>query len=106
MTAAAPLLSVRGLRKAHGRTVVLDGLDLDVEAGRCVVLLGASGSGKSTLMRHIAGLVGGDANGRSKVVVLGRTVQENGRIAADVRTQRARIGVIFQQFNLSAACRC
>ena len=94
MTAAAPLLSVRGLRKAHGRTVVLDGLDLDVEAGRCVVLLGASGSGKSTLLRCVDLL---EAVDDGVVLFEGRDVTDP-RVDADA--VRARMGIVFQAFNL------
>ena len=46
-TASAPLLSVRGVRKAFGANVVLRDLSLEVDRGDCVVLIGASGSGKS-----------------------------------------------------------
>jgi len=49
------------------------------------------------LIRHIAGLVAGDRRqGAGKITVLGRRVQEAGRIAADVRSSRAETGVIFQ----------
>ena len=47
------LLDVRGVRKAFGDTLVLDDLDLSLDEGECVVLIGASGSGKSTLLRCI-----------------------------------------------------
>ncbi|HVQ91923.1 MAG TPA: ABC transporter ATP-binding protein [Mycobacteriales bacterium] len=47
---------VRGLRRAFGDRTVLAGLDLDLEPGRFVALLGRSGSGKSTLLRVLAGL--------------------------------------------------
>jgi len=77
----------------------LDGISLAVRAGEMVALIGASGSGKSTLLRHIAGLMAGDAGG-GQVHVHGGCVQDNGRIAADIRRQRAGVGFVFQQFNL------
>jgi phosphonate transport system ATP-binding protein len=66
-----------------------------------VALIGASGSGKSTLIRHIAGLIEGDRrNGACSVNVLGKRVQNEGRISSAARDVRTHIGVIFQQFNL------
>jgi sulfonate transport system ATP-binding protein len=47
---------VRGLVRRFGPTAVLDGLNLDIPAGRFVALLGRSGSGKTTLLRTLAGL--------------------------------------------------
>ena len=65
--------------------------------GEMVALIGASGSGKSTLLRHVAGLVCAD---RGEVRVNGETVQEGGRLSRQIRSIRAGIGFIFQQFNL------
>jgi ABC-2 type transport system ATP-binding protein len=48
---------VRGLVRRYGRLVGLGGLDLELQAGECVALLGANGSGKSTAVRTIAGLL-------------------------------------------------
>jgi ABC-2 type transport system ATP-binding protein len=49
-------LAIRGLRKRFGTRTVLDGVDLDAEAGTIVLLAGSNGSGKTTLLRCIAGL--------------------------------------------------
>ncbi|MCY1219277.1 Vitamin B12 import ATP-binding protein BtuD [compost metagenome] len=62
-----------------------------------VALLGASGSGKSTLLRHMAGFVTADAG---EILVNGRPVQRDGRLARNVRQVRGEIGFVFQQFNL------
>jgi len=90
----APLLRVRGVRKAYGGNVVLDGLDLDVDAHQCVALIGASGSGKSTLLRCIDLLE----------VVDDGTIELEGVDVTDPRTDadavRARIGIVFQAYNL------
>ena len=47
------LLTLEGVRKSFGDNVVLRDIDLSVDAGQCVVLIGASGSGKSTLLRCV-----------------------------------------------------
>jgi phosphonate transport system ATP-binding protein len=62
-------------------------------------LIGASGSGKSTLLRHIAGFTASDAQ-PSQIAILGRPIQQNGRIVREVRSIRRDIGFVFQQFNL------
>ncbi|MEU4247211.1 ABC transporter ATP-binding protein [Amycolatopsis sp. NPDC026612] len=63
---ASPVAEVRGLTKRFGDRTVLDRLDLTVEHGEFVALLGRSGSGKSTLLRVLAGL-DGDVEGRVDV---------------------------------------
>ena len=57
-------LSVRGLTAAYGGIRVLDGLDLDVPAGRLTAVVGPNGAGKTTLLRALSGLVprGGDVS--------------------------------------------
>ena len=54
-TGGAPLLSVRGVRTYYGKIVALKGVDLDVNEGEIVTLIGANGAGKSTLMMTIFG---------------------------------------------------
>ncbi|MFF0342283.1 amino acid ABC transporter ATP-binding protein [Kribbella sp. NPDC004875] len=88
------LLNLRGVRKAYGENVVLDGFDLDVEAGECVVLIGASGSGKSTLLRCVNLLETVDDG----VVELAGVDITDPR--ADADKVRSGIGIVFQSYNL------
>ncbi|HSK19148.1 MAG TPA: ABC transporter ATP-binding protein [Longimicrobiales bacterium] len=91
---------LRGVTRAYAdgatRHRVLTGIDLDVEPGEMVALLGPSGSGKSTLLNIIAGL---DAPDDGTVEVGG---QDLGRMTERGRTllRRQEIGFVFQFFNL------
>ena len=67
----APLLTVKNLDVAYGSVQVLFGIDLDVEEGTCVALLGTNGAGKSTLLRAISGVVEAD---RGVVILDGREI--------------------------------
>lgn len=55
MTAPQPLLSVRGVKTYYGKIIALKGVDVDVNPGEIVTMIGANGAGKSTLMMTIFG---------------------------------------------------
>jgi polar amino acid transport system ATP-binding protein len=90
----APVLRVRGLRKAYGSNVVLDDLHLTADEHSCIALIGASGSGKSTLLRSIDLLERVDDG----IVELDGVDITNPRIDSD--RVRTRIGIVFQAYNL------
>src|SRR4051795_3028405 len=89
--AAEPMISVRDLMVSYGGRRVLDGINLDIERGETMVLLGGSGSGKSTLLRHIIGLERPDS-GRLMV----KEVDIARCSAAELKEVRRSIGVAFQ----------
>jgi ABC-type polar amino acid transport system ATPase subunit len=88
------LVELRGVTKAFGDNVVLDGIDLAVDRGEAIVIVGPSGSGKSTLLRCVNGLEPCDAG---EIRFDGRSITTAGRA---IHGLRAQIGMVFQQFNL------
>jgi phosphonate transport system ATP-binding protein len=93
------VIEVRAASKTYGARRALDAVSLSVGRGEMVALIGPSGSGKSTLLRSITGLSPIDA-GAGVIEAFGQTVQAHGRVSDHVRQVRARIGMVFQQFNL------
>ena len=90
----APIIRVRNLRKTYGTFTALHGIDLDIEEGEVVCVIGPSGSGKSTLIRCINLLE--DFVPGSEITVDGTRVERGRNLA----TVRAEVGMVFQSFNL------
>ena len=86
------LFEVRGVQKAFGRNVVLDGLDLDIFAGEVITIIGESGSGKSILLKAMMGLI--EVDGGS-IRFDGEEV--TGQTEAEWVATRQRIGMLFQE---------
>lgn len=99
-----PMVRIRGLRKRFGTKEVLCGIDMDVQAASVMCIIGPSGSGKSTLLsciNHLERIDGG------RMWVGGELVGYRERAGKlyelperKVAKMRARIGMVFQQFNL------
>ncbi|GAB5470276.1 MAG: ATP-binding cassette domain-containing protein [Rhodospirillales bacterium] len=86
-----PKIRIRGLSKRFGSNLVLDGLDLDLNQGDSLVVIGGSGSGKSVLLKCILGLLKPDSG----------SIEIDGEPAANSihqarEDQRANIGMLFQ----------
>lgn len=95
------VIDIQGVKKNYTKDrSALEHVDLTVEQGEMIALIGPSGSGKSTLMRHISGLTLADKNSDSSIEVLGKTIQQRGKLDRHIRASRAQIGHVFQQFNL------
>jgi len=86
-----PIISVRDLVVEYDGRRVLNGLNLDVEQGETMVLLGGSGSGKSTLLRHIIGL---ERPHSGDITVKGTNIVRCSH--AELKNVRRSIGVAFQ----------
>lgn len=99
------MIKARNVQKSFGETHVLKGIDLDVAKGEVLAVIGPSGSGKSTFLRCMNFLEeydGGEIWLDDKLVGYRKT--SRGRLikdgAANVATIRARMGMVFQSFNL------
>ena len=99
-----PLLDIRGLHKQYGAVEVLKGVDLSMQRGNVVTLIGSSGSGKTTLLRCVNMLeefqggqilLDGESIGYDEIN--GKRVRHGEKVIA---RHRAMTGMAFQQFNL------
>ena len=85
------MISVRGLNKSFGSQRVLQGINLDVQQGEIMVIMGGSGCGKSTLLRHLIGLISPD---EGNIEMFGHeitTMEEE-----QLKEVRKRFGILFQ----------
>ena len=90
-TMSKPLIEFKNIHKRFGHLVVLDGVNLTVDPGESVVIIGASGSGKSVMLKHIVGLLRPDSG---EVYFGGQridTISEHEMMAV-----RRRCGFLFQ----------
>ena len=95
-TQVRPLVLLEGVQKSFGALQVLFDIDLTVQPGEVVVVIGPSGSGKSTLCRCINRLETIEAG---RIEIDGRELPAEGK---DLAKLRADVGMVFQSFNLFA----
>src|SRR5690348_15265399 len=92
---SSPLLAMRGIRKSFAGTEVLHGVDLALQSGEVLALLGENGAGKSTLMKILNGDYTKDAG---EILLDGRLMD----FRSPRDAQRAGIRVIYQELNDAA----
>ena len=90
-----PLLEVRNLSASYGDHKVLTGINLSIDKGEVVSLIGSSGSGKSTLLRVLIGLLKPSGGA---VTIDGQAMDYGSR--ASLKAIRDRMAIVFQQYNL------
>ncbi len=88
------IIEVRGLHKKFKRIDALKGVDIDIEKGKVMVLIGPSGSGKSTLLRCMNLL---EKPTEGDVIFEGRKINDR---HVDINEVRREMGMVFQSFNL------
>lgn len=88
------IIEVHGLKKSYGALEVLKNIDLEIEEGQVVCIIGPSGSGKSTFLRCLNRL---EKTTEGKVIIDGFDLTDK---ATDLNKVREEIGMVFQHFNL------
>ena len=91
MSNPVPKIRLRGVRKAFGAKIVLDGIDLDVMPGTSLVVIGGSGSGKSVLLKCLLNIIEPDSG---TIEIDGRDLLEMSRLERE--SQLSKIGMLFQ----------
>ncbi len=104
MSETIPMVEAVGVRKVYGNNEVLKSIDLRVEKGEVISLLGPSGSGKSTLLRcinHLESLDGGEISVNGALVGYRRAHGKKYELRRkEIAAGRRDIGMVFQRFNL------
>ncbi len=91
------MIEVHGLTKAYGQVKVLRGIDLRIEKGEVVTLIGPSGAGKTTLLRMLNWLEKPDSG---EITLAGQTIHTGKAKKKDVLNIRAQSAMVFQHYNL------
>jgi polar amino acid transport system ATP-binding protein len=104
MTANPPMVKADGVRKRFGVNEVLKGIDLEVQRGEVMCVIGPSGSGKSTLLRcinHLEQIHAGTLSVDGQLVGYKQRGDKLYELKdSEVAKQRAEVGMVFQHFNL------
>ena len=85
------MIQIRGLKKTLGGKKVLDGVDLDIQDGETIVIMGRSGSGKSVLLKHVIGLMGAN---EGSIQIDGQEIV--GMKEGELDEVRKKFGMLFQ----------
>lgn len=88
------IISVKNLQKSFGKNTVLKDINLEINEGEVVCIIGPSGSGKSTLLRCMNRL---EKINKGSVVVNGQNIASK---EIDINKAREQVGMVFQHFNL------
>lgn len=88
------MLEIKNLKKSFGEVQVLKDININIEKGQVVVIIGPSGSGKSTMLRCLNLL---EKPSGGQVLYEGKNILELGK---EVKNYRKKVGMVFQKFNL------
>ena len=91
------MISIKNLTKEFSGQKVLDGIDIDIEKGEVVALVGASGAGKSTILRSLNYLEQPDSG---TIIIDDFKVDFETITKEQILTLRRKLAMVFQQFNL------
>ena len=89
-----PLITINQVQKYYGDNHVLKGVDLDIDMGEVISIIGRSGSGKSTLLRCMNGL---EKINSGRIEIAGHAIGEDAKALRKLRTD---VGIVFQSYNL------